>query len=315
MTESMVTQLSEQKRHIRFIIYLLILGTFVIFFRLGDRDMWNGLESESAVAAWDMVETGRILIPRILDQPFIDNRPPGAWWLIAATYKLTGVRNTWTARRPSALACVFLVYAMGRRAANADAGFVSALILMGMLYFVLLGRMSQQDMLLALATALCLWAFWRSLDNNASVFRFVMAFQVFLGFGVLMKGPAVAINIFSSLAFFMGDIYQRAGNASISQAFAEKVALAVPDNARLGTLDDHAALLFHLGRPVEYVELSNANHFLQNSNHYLIVGKDSKLQQIDEKFRRVIFSYNPYRHRRTAYLLQGGQLSRNSRPK
>jgi len=118
MTESMVTQTSGQRRHIQFIIYLLILGTFVIFYRLGDRDMWTGNESESAVAGWDMVATGRILIPHLLDEPFVDNRPPGAWWLIAAVYKLTGVRNTWTARLPSALAalvCIFLVYAMGRR--------------------------------------------------------------------------------------------------------------------------------------------------------------------------------------------------------
>ena len=153
MTESTLSQKSEQSRHLSFIIYLLMLGAFVIFFRLGDRDMWNGLESESAIAGWDMVETGRILVPHILDQPFIDNRPPGAWWLIAATYKLTGVRNTWTARLPSALAalvCIFLVYAIGRRVANANAGFVSALMLMGMLYFVLLGRMSQQDMPLTL---------------------------------------------------------------------------------------------------------------------------------------------------------------------
>ena len=144
MTESTLPQKSVQRRNIRFVIYLLILGAFVLFFRLGDRDMWTGNESEAAVAGWDMVETGRILVPHFLDQPFVDNRPPGAWWLIAATYKLTGVVNTWTARLPSALAalgCILLVYAMGRRAANANAGFLSALILMGMLYFVLLGRM------------------------------------------------------------------------------------------------------------------------------------------------------------------------------
>ena len=210
MTPSMWIQKSEHRRHIFFIICLLILGAFVIFFRLGDKDMWDGLESEAAVAGWDMLETGRILVPHILDQPIIDNRPPGAWWLIAASYKLTGVRNTWTARLPSALAaliCILLVYAMGRRAASARAGFLSALILMGMLYFVLLGRTSQQDMLLTLATTLCLWAFWRSLDNNESVFRFVLAFQIFLGFGVLMKGPAVVINIFCSLAAYV--LYSR----------------------------------------------------------------------------------------------------------
>ncbi|MGB5746660.1 MAG: glycosyltransferase family 39 protein, partial [Desulfobacterales bacterium] len=149
-----MTQKSEQRLHIRFIIYLLILGAFVLFFRLGDRDMWTGNESEAAIAGWDMVETGRILVPHFLDQPFVDNRPPGAWWLIAATYKLTGLSNTWTARLPSALAalgCILLVYTMGKRAANANAGFLSALMLMGMLFFVFTGRMSQQDMPLTLA--------------------------------------------------------------------------------------------------------------------------------------------------------------------
>jgi 4-amino-4-deoxy-L-arabinose transferase-like glycosyltransferase len=94
MTESALPQTSVQRRHLCFIIYLLMLGAFVIFFRLGDRDMWSGLEAESAVAARDMVATGRILVPYILNEPFVDNRPPGAWWLIATTYKLTGVSNT-----------------------------------------------------------------------------------------------------------------------------------------------------------------------------------------------------------------------------
>jgi hypothetical protein len=93
----------------------------------------------------------------------------------------------------------------------------------------------------------------------------------------------------------------------ISRTFAEKVTQAVPDNARLGTLDEHAALLFHLGRPVEYVEIADANKFLENANHYLIVHKQSDLEQIDEKFKRTIVLEYPYRHRRTAYLLQGAQ--------
>jgi hypothetical protein len=108
-----------------------------------------------------------------------------------------------------------------------------------------------------------------------------------------------------ALAFFMGDIYQRAGNTLISREFAEKVARAVPANARLGTLDDHAALLFHLGRAVEYLQVADANHFLENPNHYLIVRKESDLEQIDERLRRNIVLQYPYRHRRPAYLLKG----------
>ena len=122
------------------------------------------------------------------------------------------------------------------------------------------------------------------------------------------------IGCIIALAFFMGDIYPRAGNTLISRKFAEKVAHTVPENAQIGTLDDHAALLFHLGRPVQYLEVANANDFLENPHHYLIVDKESDLQQIDEKFRRIIVS-DPYRHRRTAYLLQGRQLQDNSRLK
>ena len=504
--------MSARMRHIHYILFLLILGAFVFFFRLGDRDMWTNNESEAAAAARDMVETGRVMIPHLAGRPFVDNRPPGAWWLIAATYKLTGVSNTWTARLPTTLAamiCIFMVYAMGRRAANARAGFLAALILLGLLFFVIIGRQSQQDMLVTLATTLCMWAFWRSLDNNEPVLRFVIAFQFFLGFGVLMKGPAVVINIFCSIAayvlytrcwrdikwlsflvslpiglclslwwyiyvwiawpsmqselvrrfthqsgwhvevlywyfihlpellgpvllflpllpigwmkaspaqrrgplglflisaltmfivyclfpskqthylvpllpslalafglliddqrldegrylptvtlilatlnplviliwtflapdhirlegevrewamfailtgiviwswimlregrrraswkiawisciialtFFVGDMYQRAGNSLLSRKFAEKVAQTVPADARLGSLDDHGALLFHLGRPVEYLEVAEAHKFLQHPNHYLIVHKDSFLQQIDVRLRRV----------------------------
>ena len=123
------------------------------------------------------------------------------------------------------------------------------------------------------------------------------------------------ISCIIALAFFMGNIYARAGNTKISRKFAEKVAQAVPDNARLGTLDDHAALLFHLGRPVEYVEIADANKFLDNLNNYLIVDKESKLEQIDVNLRRIIIAGISYRHRYTAYLLQGGQLQDSSRLK
>ena len=121
------------------------------------------------------------------------------------------------------------------------------------------------------------------------------------------------ISCIIALAFFVGDIYQRAGDTLSSRKFAERVAHAVPDDARLGTLDEHAALLFHLGRPVEYFEPADAKNFLENSNHYLIVHKNSNLEQIDEKLRRIILTEYPYRHRRTAYLLQGRQIQDNSR--
>lgn len=123
------------------------------------------------------------------------------------------------------------------------------------------------------------------------------------------KGPAwktAWISCIIALAFFVGDVYSRAGNTMISRKFAEKVAQIVPEKAQIGTTDKHAALLFHLGRPVEFVEVANADKFLQDADHYLIVGKKSDLQKIDEKSRHVVLTYSPYRHRRPGYLLHGG---------
>jgi hypothetical protein len=116
--------------------------------------------------------------------------------------------------------------------------------------------------------------------------------------------------VFSIISGFANTSH--AGNTLLSRKFAEKVAQTVPDSARLGTLDDHGALLFHLGRRVEYLEVTNANKFLENANHYLIVHKESDLQQIDEKLRRIIVSGIPYRNLKPAYLLQGRQLQDNS---
>jgi 4-amino-4-deoxy-L-arabinose transferase-like glycosyltransferase len=193
-----------------FVMFLLLLGAVVFFYRLGDRDMSKRLEAEAGVAARDMLSTGRILIPHLSDQPFIDNRPPGAFWAVAASFKMTGRSDEWAARLPSALAalgCVLLVYAMGKRAADPTAGFLSALVLLGMLTFVILGRESQQDMPLTLWTTLATWAFWRSLDEGRSPWRYVLAFQLFLGLGALTKGPAVVITIVFPLAAYI--LYSR----------------------------------------------------------------------------------------------------------
>jgi 4-amino-4-deoxy-L-arabinose transferase-like glycosyltransferase len=331
-----MTLKAEQSRHRYYIVWLLILAAFVLFYRLGDRDMWTGNESEAACGAWDMLQTGRILVPHFLDKPFVDNRPPGAWWLIAATYKLTGVRNTWTARLPSALAallCILTVYAMGRRAANARAGFLAALTLLGML--IENQRLDEGRYLsistLTIATLspvlILIWIYAAPDQMRLeSAFRewgmFVVLASIVTWSWILLRADRrrtswkiAWTSCVIALTFIVGDIYQRAGNTTLSREFAEKVARTVPDNGRLGAHDVHEALRFHLARPVEPVEVANANKFLENPNHYLIVPDESSLRQIDEKLRRVIVSGYTYRNGQSAYLLQGSQIEDKSRLK
>jgi 4-amino-4-deoxy-L-arabinose transferase-like glycosyltransferase len=188
---------------------LLILSSLLYLYGLGERDLITRNESEVALAGIDIADNGHIMVPYFFGRPFVDNRPPGAFWPVAAIYKFTGVRNVWAARLPSALAamiCIFMVYAIGRRIAGVGAGYIAAMMLMLMPGFTLQARMSQENMLLTLWTLLFYWAFWRSLDEKRHALRYALAFQLFFGCAALTKGPAAVINA-GPLALYM--LYSR----------------------------------------------------------------------------------------------------------
>ena len=78
-------------------IYLPGLGSLEI----------KGEEGRRILPAVTMIETGNYLVPQVGSEPYY-RKPPLVNWLVAASFKLTGVRNEWTARLPSAL-CVLAV--------------------------------------------------------------------------------------------------------------------------------------------------------------------------------------------------------------
>jgi 4-amino-4-deoxy-L-arabinose transferase-like glycosyltransferase len=181
-------------------LVVLVLALFVFFHQLGDRDMWGRLETEAAVCARNMLATGDYAVPVLMEKPFVDNRPPGAFWLVAGSFALTGSQDEWAARLPSAAAallCVLLVFAMGRKAGGPKAGLLSALVLLGMVSFVWLGRTSQQDMPLTLAVTAAWWAMWGSLDarSRSRSLHYALAFMFAMGLGVLVKGPAIVLSL------------------------------------------------------------------------------------------------------------------------
>src|SRR6266849_8427262 len=50
-----------------------------------------------------MLETGNYIVPQVGSNPYF-RKPPLVNWLVAASFKIFGVRNEWTARLPSAIA-------------------------------------------------------------------------------------------------------------------------------------------------------------------------------------------------------------------
>src|SRR5437762_11063044 len=102
------------------LIYLPALGSLAI----------KGEEGRRILPAIRMLETGDYIVPQVGSNPYF-RKPPLVNWLVAASFKITGVRNEWTARLPSAL-CVLAValafITVARRSLGPNGSLIAGLI-------------------------------------------------------------------------------------------------------------------------------------------------------------------------------------------
>src|SRR5258708_585728 len=87
----------------------------------GARRIWTAVR---------MLETGNYLVPQVGSNPYY-RKPPLVNWLVAASFKLFGVRNEWTARLPSALSVLLVAIAfvtVARATLGARGSIVAAMI-------------------------------------------------------------------------------------------------------------------------------------------------------------------------------------------
>src|SRR5205814_9818603 len=84
---------------------------------LGSREI-RGEERRRILPAVTMSQTGNYLVPHVGSEPYF-RKPPLVNWIVAASFKLTGVRSEWTARLPSALAILAVALAFVTRAPRA----------------------------------------------------------------------------------------------------------------------------------------------------------------------------------------------------
>jgi 4-amino-4-deoxy-L-arabinose transferase-like glycosyltransferase len=162
-------------------IYLPGLGSLEI----------KGEEGRRILPAITMLETGDYLIPHVGSEPYY-RKPPLVNWLVAASFGLTGQRNEWTARLPSAL-CVLAVALAFITVARATLGpkgsLIAALIWMVNFGMIEKGRLIEIEALyvslLGLAT-ICWLSWW---EQRRSPWLIWIVPSIFLGLGVLAKGP------------------------------------------------------------------------------------------------------------------------------
>ena len=162
-------------------IYLPGLGSLEI----------KGEEGRRILPAITMLETGNYLVPRVGSEPYL-SKPPLVNWLVAASFKLTGVRNEWTARLPSTLCILAVALAfltVARSALGAKGSLIAALLWLVNFGTIEKGRLIEIEALYVSLTGLAL-IFWLSgwRQNRSGWLTWTVPW-IFLGLGILAKGP------------------------------------------------------------------------------------------------------------------------------
>src|SRR5438128_3414721 len=174
------------------IIYLPALGALAI----------KGEEGRRILPAIRMLDTGNYIVPQVGSNPYF-RKPPMVNWLVAASFQFFGVRSEWTARLPSAVAVLAVAIAfvtVARPSLGPRGSIIAALIWMTNIGIIEKGRLIEIE---ALYVSLCGLAiiFWLSFwDQKKSPWLIWIPSSVFLGIGLLAKGPV-------HLVFFYGIVF------------------------------------------------------------------------------------------------------------
>src|SRR3954470_2742805 len=162
-------------------IYLPGLGSLEI----------KGEEGRRILPAVTMLETGNYLVPQVGSEPYF-RKPPLVNWLVAASFRLTGIRNEWTARLPSVLCVLFVALTfltVARPSLGPSGSLIAALIWLANFGMIEKGRLIEIEALYVSLSGLA-FIFWLSWwqQRRSSWLTWTVPW-IFLGLGLLAKGP------------------------------------------------------------------------------------------------------------------------------
>src|SRR6266498_3851725 len=171
------------------VIYLPALGSIAI----------KGEEGRRILPAIGMLKSGNYIVPEVGGNPYF-RKPPLVNWLVAASFRIFGVRNEWTARLPSAVVVLAVAVAfvtVARASLGPMGSLIAALIWLTNIGMMEKGRLIEIEALYASLCGLAI-IFWLSFFlQNKSPWLIWLPAAVFLGIGLLAKGP-------THLIFFYG---------------------------------------------------------------------------------------------------------------
>jgi 4-amino-4-deoxy-L-arabinose transferase-like glycosyltransferase len=175
----------------------VILGLLVFFgcyFGLSAYAILDMNEGLYAEVAREMFVNKHFIIPYLNDVPYLE-KPPLFYWLLTLSYRLFGLNDFAARFVPStitALTCLSFMY-FGRKIQSYRVGWITALILLSSLIFIMIGRTVFFDMLLALCFTITLLSFYCWYYENEPKYLYIS--YLFLALAVLTKGFLAVVLI------------------------------------------------------------------------------------------------------------------------
>jgi 4-amino-4-deoxy-L-arabinose transferase-like glycosyltransferase len=187
------------------IIDVLLLGGIlcVMSYGIGSYGLYEPHEGHFAGVGREMVTRGDWITPHLNGAPYL-NKPPLFYWLIAASYKITGSQDEWSARIPLALigwAGVLLAWYWARKLWGVAAGRYAAVMLAVSSGWYLFCHQLLIDALLSVINLASLYFMTRAIVARTKTRPWVLFYAV-VGVSVMAKGligicfPAAALLLF-----------------------------------------------------------------------------------------------------------------------
>lgn len=184
------------------LLVLFLLGIVFLFSGIGNGRLWDQDETTYAQVAREMIQTGDWVVPRY-DGQLLAHKPPLSYWAMILGTRLFGMTEFGVRffSAVSGLACVLVVFVLGRRMFGPQTGFLAGLILLSSLFFLVVSRSALMDAHLTLFVTCALWGFWEALRNPPGSLFWTLFCGATTGLAVLVKGP-LGLFLVGSVAFF-----------------------------------------------------------------------------------------------------------------
>jgi len=172
-----------------------IVVVAMLFYRLGAHPLMETSDARYSEIAWEMVDSGDWVTPRMNGAIHLD-KPPLAYWLGATGLALFG-HSERAVRLPMAIAAtatLLLVLYLGRWLFGGRTGLLALLLLGTAPLFVFMARLFTTDLYLTLWVVAAYVAFLRGYAAPEPQRGWAIAFAAALALGMMTKGPVVLLH-------------------------------------------------------------------------------------------------------------------------